>query len=53
MWNDAGVGKPLAPEPVPVFGRDQELATVGWMLEGLKQSLGRVLILDGEAGILR
>lgn len=36
---------------MPVFGRDHELATIQWLLDGPHNGLGRILILQGEAGI--
>ena len=38
-------------DPLPVFGRDRELDAVEWLLDGASGGVGRVLVLEGEAGI--
>ncbi|HTK15362.1 MAG TPA: AAA family ATPase, partial [Acidimicrobiia bacterium] len=38
-------------DPMPVFGRDPELDAVDWLLDGAAGGVGRVLVLEGEAGI--
>ncbi len=40
-----------ASDPVPVFGRDRELDTIDWLLDGVTGGDGRVLVFEGEAGI--
>ena len=39
------------PDEVPVYGRGAELDAVSWLLDGVARGSGRVLVLEGEAGI--
>lgn len=52
QWRLYAVAETSSQPPAkPVFGRADELAALEWLLDGLADGSGRVLALEGEAGI--